>query len=93
MTPLLLVANPHEFADALFATGVQKFIAQPFHFQRGKFIAATREPALTLIAQKLGCAKQSVKTEYLNHYRHAFQILKRKLPQIGEGKDGFSPPF
>ena len=41
MTPLLLVSSPYAFADSLRETGVQKFIAQPFHFQRGKFLAGT----------------------------------------------------
>ena len=42
MTPLLVVMSPYAFADQLVATGVQKFIAQPFHFRRGKFLAGTR---------------------------------------------------
>ena len=41
MTPLLLVSSPYAFADSLRGTGVQKFIAQPFHFQGGKFLAGT----------------------------------------------------
>ena len=46
MTPLLLVNSNGDFADELIGTGVQKFIAQPFHFrQRGKFLAGTRDKA------------------------------------------------
>ena len=47
MTPLLLVNNDGDFADELIGTGVTKFIAQPFHFVRGKFVASTREGALS----------------------------------------------
>ena len=56
MTPLLLVSSPYAFADSLLDTGVQKFIAQPFHFKRGKFLAGTRDGAFDLMAEKLGCA-------------------------------------
>ena len=54
MTPLLMVSSPYAFADSLIDTGVQKFIAQPFHFQRGKFLAGTRDKAFDLMAEKLG---------------------------------------
>ena len=65
MTPLLLVSSPYAFADSLCATGVQKFIAQPFHFQRGKFLAGTRDKAFDLMAEKLGCDRDSSRDEYL----------------------------
>ena len=42
MTPLLLVRDAGRFADNLLDTGIRDFIVQPFHFQRGKFIAGTR---------------------------------------------------
>lgn len=93
MTPLLLVANPQTFADHLLATGVPKFIAQPFHFQKGKFLAATRDQAFNLMTEKLQCDPNSFKTQYLTHYNHALQILRDKLPHLGEGKTGFEPPF
>ena len=93
MTPLLLVSSPSDFADSLCDTGVQKFIAQPFHFQRGKFLAGTREAAFDLMAEKLGCDRESFRSKYLVHYKNAFGVLKDKLPELGEGKDGFKPPF
>ncbi len=93
MTPLLLVSNPTVFADSLRETQVRKFIAQPFHFQRGKFLAGTRDKAFDLMAQKLGCGRQSFRTEYINHYKQVFDVLKNTLPELGEGKEGFSPPF
>ena len=93
MTPLLLVSSPYAFADSLRETGVQKFITQPFHFQRGKFLAGTRERAFDLMAEKLGCDVKSFRAEYLEHYRLVFGVLKDTLPELGEGKDGFKPPF
>ena len=93
MTPLLLVSSPYAFADSLLATGVNKFISQPFHFQRGKFLAGTREAAFDLMAEKLGCNRASVKEEYLEHYRMVFGVMSDMLPELGEGKTGFTPPF
>jgi DNA repair photolyase len=93
MTPLLLVSSPYAFADSLKETGVQKFIAQPFHFQRGKFIATTRERAFDLMTEKLECPREDFKEEYLEHYQMVFDVLRDMLPELGEGKDGFSPPF
>ena len=93
MTPLLLVSSPYAFADSLCATGVEKFIAQPFHFQRGKFLAGTRDRAFDLMAEKLDCDIASFKDEYMEHYRMVFGVLQDQLPELGEGKDGFKPPF
>ena len=75
-----------------------KFIAQPFHFVRGKFVASTREDALSLMAEKLGCGRDNFGQEYLGRYREFFEILNNRLldnglPPLGEGKDGFAPPF
>lgn len=93
MTPLLLVSSPYAFADRLVDTGVQKFIAQPFHFQRGKFLAATRDKAFELMAEKLGCDETTFREEYLEHYRMVVEVLRDTLPELGEGKNGFAPPF
>ena len=93
LTPLLLVSDAEAFAESLLATGVQRFIAQPFHFARGTFVAATREGAYELMAQKLGCDVASFQPRYLEHYREVFEVLRERLPELGEGKDGFAPPF
>ena len=93
MTPLLLVSSPYAFADSLLATGVQKFIAQPFHFQRGKFLAGTQDKAFDLMAEKLDCDRAAFREEYLEHYQIVFEVLRDTLPELGEGKDGFKPPF
>src|SRR5690606_16095403 len=46
MTPLLPIQNAKSFTEELLNTGVEKFIVQPFHAEKGKFIASTREAAL-----------------------------------------------
>ena len=48
----LTVRHAERFADDLLATGVQKFIVQPFHFQRGKFVAGTRDAAMAPAAAR-----------------------------------------
>lgn len=93
MTPLLLVSDPDAFADGLLDTGVKKFIVQPFHFNKGKFVAQTREQAISAVAEKLGCEKGQYKDRYLEHYDGVFRTLREKLPELGVGKDGFAPPF
>lgn len=98
MTPLLLVSDNRDFADELIGTGVKKFIAQPFHFKKGKFTANTREKAFDLMAEKLGCSRDNFQIEYLERYKEFFQVLSNKLadnglPPLGAGKDGFAPPF
>ena len=93
MTPLLLVRDAEAFAARLVETGAEHFIAQPFHFARGKFIASTREGALALMAEKLGCEVAEFQSRYLDHYHEVFEVLDAALPELGEGKDGFAPPF
>ena len=93
MTPLLLVSRPYEFTDSLLETNVKKFIIQPFHFQRGKFVAATRDQALDLMSEKFSCDRASFRDRYLEHYRRNYEVLEEKLPELGQGKDGFMPPF
>lgn len=93
MTPLLLVKDARAFSESLLKTKVKKFIAQPFHFQRGKFVASTREKAFAIMAEKLACPSSSFREEYLKHYNEAFSVLQMHLPDLGEGKDGFAPPF
>ncbi|MYC06980.1 MAG: radical SAM protein [Chloroflexi bacterium] len=93
MTPLLLVSQPYAFVESLLDTGVEKFIAQPFHFARGKFVASTRERAFDMMAEKLGCARSEFQRTYMEHYDQVFAVLRDGLPNLGEGKGGFKPPF
>ena len=93
MTPLLMVKDAEVFSENLLNTDVKKFIAQPFHFQRGKFVAGTREKAFALMVEKLGCTPSSFRDEYMKHYDEISEVLRKNLPNLGEGKDGFAPPF
>ena len=93
MTPLLLLKDAHAFSESLLKTGVRKFIVQPFHFQRGKFIASTRKEAFAIVAEKLDCEQSSFHAEYMKHYNGVIDILRNNLPTLGEGKVGFAPPF
>ncbi len=93
LTPLLLVSDPEGFVERLLETKVEKFIVQPFHFHRGKFVATTRESAVGLMAKKLNCSRSAFREKYLDHYRMCFEVLESKLPELGQGKDGFMPPF
>ena len=98
MTPVLLVNDSHQFTESLIDTGVENFIAQPFHFSRGRFLAGTRDKAFALMAEKLGCSLKEFPHQYLERYQEFFQHLKKELrdrglPELGEGKDGFKPPF
>ena len=97
MTPLLWVSDADAFAERLLSTGVRKFIVQPFHFQRGKFVASTREKAVDLMARKLGCDRAVFRERYLARYNEVYAVLEVRLTaegaELGVGKDGFKPPF
>ena len=98
LTPLLLVKDFDGFAESLLDTGVRKFIAQPFHFNKGKFVAQTRTQAFELMAEKLDCGLNNFMDEYLEHYRAFVDVFKKKLlerglPTLEEGKKGFKPPW
>ena len=97
MTPLLLVSDPELFADELLDTDVRRFIIQPFHFTRGKFVANTREEAARLMAEKLDCEIEDFVDAYMRDYRDSERIIRERLAEegiaLGEGKEGFKPPF
>lgn len=82
LTPLLPVENPSKFIQDLRATGVQHFVVQPFHLNRGKFIAGTRSEALQL-AKEMQWDERS--------YEHFVRIMRSELPGVEEGRDGFAP--
>ena len=88
-----VVRDAERFVGDLLATGGQNFIVQPFHFQRGKFVAGTRDVALAMMAEKLACDGKNVMDRYREHYRRAWGVLERELESLGEGKEGFKPPF
>ena len=83
MTPLLPVEHAPSFARDLLETGVRRFIVQPFHARKGRFVAGTRVEALRITeAFKWDAAR----------YEEVVAVLKGKLPNLTEGKEGFAPP-
>lgn len=82
MTPLLPVADPDAFATRLLATGVRKFVVQPFHASRGRFVAGTRDEAVA-ISEARGWDDDT--------YRDTVEVLRRRLPTLAEGREGFAP--
>ena len=83
MTPLLPVEDAKNFGQTLLETGVERFIIQPFHAEKGRFVAGTREGAVTLVKEMEWTQEK---------YELTRDILKNLLPQLGEGKEGFAPP-
>ena len=82
MTPLLPIENPHLFAQSLLETGIDKFIIQPFHRDRGKFTAGTRAEAIKLFEEFKWTTQK---------YHEVEKIIKSYIPNIGVGKEGFKP--
>lgn len=82
LTPLLPVENPEQFALDLKATGIPKFIIQPFHSGGGKFVRGTREEALRLLNEFNWNTQE---------YQRILKIIQSHIPHIGVGKEGFAP--
>lgn len=82
MTPLLPIMSPEDFVSNLLATGVKKFVVQPFHADKGKFVASTRSEALAL-TEKYSWTQE--------RYEEVVDIFRKNLPYLGEGKSGFAP--
>ncbi len=81
MTPLLPVEDAHAFGKLIAETAVDHTIVQYFHATKGKFVAGTRNEALSLINQ-MGWTPEK--------YEEVKSILKQYLPNLTEGKDGFA---
>jgi DNA repair photolyase len=82
LTPLLPVADPVAFAERLKATGVERFVTQYLHAQRGQFVAGTRAAAVALCRER-GWDEAA--------YRRTVAVLQATLPHLVEGRDGFVP--
>jgi DNA repair photolyase len=82
MTPLLPVEQAEDFAKMLLDTGIKKFIIQPFHSNKGKFVASTREKAIKLVKEM---------NWTMDKYKKVFDVIQKYIPEIGIGKDGFKP--
>lgn len=82
LTPLLPVRDPRAFATALLSTGVKRFVVQPFHADRGRFVAGTRDKAMATVAEM---------DWNQSRYEETVAALKAELPSLTEGRDGFAP--
>jgi DNA repair photolyase len=82
MTPLLPIVDVHEFAQSLLSTGVKKYVVQPFHPDKGKFVGSTKNDILELIREM---------NWTLDKYDVAVAVLRSYIPDIGIGKEGFKP--
>jgi DNA repair photolyase len=82
LTPLLPIADPAGFAERLKATGVQRFVTQYLHAERGQFVAGTRAAAVALCHER-GWDEAA--------YRRMVDVLRASLPHLDEGRDGFVP--
>lgn len=82
LTPLLPVEEPELFAKSLKNTGINKFIIQPFHSSKGKFVRGTREEALSILDEYNWDEKE---------YRRILKIFQQEIPNIGIGQAGFAP--
>jgi DNA repair photolyase len=82
LTPLLPVHDADEFARSLLATGADRFVVQPFHVTRGRFVAGTRDEAVRLL-EGHGWDESA--------YRDVVTVLRARLPRLDEGRHGFEP--
>lgn len=95
MTPLLLVDEPWQFANRLVDTGVERFIVQPFHGEGAKMVRGTRKGAWEILSARLYPAAEisGIWPAYRERYDEALVAFRARLPNLGEGKAGFAPPF
>lgn len=82
ITPMLPLEDPTRFSQDLAKIGADIYVAQPFKPSGGRFAACTREMAMDIV-------KEYNWTE--SNYRAAFTELRRHLPMLYEGREGFMP--
>ena len=82
MTPLLPLDKPESFAEKLLETGITRFIIQPFHKDKGKFVRGTRDEALRILNEFNWSDDE---------YFRVLNIMRNKIPNLGIGKTGFAP--
>ena len=97
LTPLLLIRDVDSFSQRLIETGVPRFIIQSFKFaetnSNGFFKASTRQNAVHILASKLNCSVEKAVESHSLHYKQVRDVLLERLPDLGEGRSGFAPPF
>jgi DNA repair photolyase len=82
MTPLLPVRDPHQFAEAVLATGADRFVAQHFHASERRFAAGTGQTALDLFRDRDWSPAA---------YQRTILIMRQLIPDLWEGQAGFAP--
>lgn len=82
ITPMLPLEDPETFADQLAALQADIYVTQPFKPSNGPFAASTRSMALE-IAEEYNWTIQD--------YERAVSIMRVKLPNLYEGREGFMP--
>jgi DNA repair photolyase len=82
MTPLLPVRDPEAFALALRASGADRFVVQPFHATKARFVAGTGEAARQ-VAAAMGWDSA--------RYEEVVALMRQQLPNLREGRAGFLP--
>lgn len=82
LTPLLPVADPEAFAQKLLRTGVDRFVIQPFHATKGRFVGGTGDQALALL-RRYDWDDRS--------YARVARVLRDSLPNVAFGREGFEP--
>lgn len=83
MTPLLPVEDAESFASDLLTTGVRRFVVQPFHPGKGRFVRGTRAEAIRVAEEKDWTPER---------YSEVVGVLRDALPHLDEGRAGFAPP-
>ena len=102
MTPALPMRDGGEFIRRMTGLGIRRFIAQPFHHpdkERGDMIAQTDQRAIASAvkhyeAEDPGEAIRRYNADYIRVIRE----IRRAADEagncvLGEGREGFSPPF
>lgn len=82
MTPLLPLEDAAAFAAAVRETGARRFVVQDFHAKDGDFVAGTREAARQLLGRMQWGPQR---------YAECLAELRRSIPGLREGKEGFAP--
>ena len=96
ITPMLPLKNAATFAETLKDTGVERFIIQDFHVEAEnspKYVAATHGNASARLVEYYGASLAQARQAYAAEYRRNLETLQARLPMLGQGKDGFKPPF
>lgn len=82
ITPMLPLEDPEKFALRLAALKADIYVTQPFKPSNGPFAASTRSIALEIV-QEFGWTTRD--------YENALLMLRSKLPNLYEGREGFMP--